>query len=436
MDGLFHDKKLDHVAIGRLLAARSGVREGDVPAMRTYGFHASVTVESADRTTALPVVRAMPEAPADVTPETLLAAVRSGADYLTRSLSASGRYVYLYHPVVDGDDPSYGFLRHAGTTYALFEAYGEFGTRAYLEKGELALGYLAHHLSPDPASHGIYLADNRDEEQQKVGGAGLALLAWAEHVKATGGKATPGDLETMTGLARFILARQYEDGHFRCNADIERETGKKLKKELWYYPGEAILGLLRLHEIDPRDAYLDGARRGADWVLHVRDAPVSGDNLDHDHWMSYAFDRLYRATHDAAYLDHALDIARAIEKAQKATDNAPAPDYPGTFFDGETTPGSTRVEAYDSDIRLSRFAGRPDGWILGPARKAAAAILGQQFRPANDYWLKNPAKAEGGVRESLLVSDVRIDYVQHAMSAWLHLARILRDPAYGTTDDR
>jgi hypothetical protein len=43
----------------------------------------------------------------------------------------------------------------------------------------------------------------------------------------------------------------------------------------------------------------------------------------------------------------------------------------------------------------------------------------------------NPAKAEGGVRESLFVSDIRIDYVQHAMSAWLRLARILRDPAYG-----
>jgi hypothetical protein len=28
---------------------------------------------------------------------------------------------------------------------------------------------------------------------------------------------------------------------------------------------------------------------------------------------------------------------------------------------------------------------------------------------------------------------VRVDYVQHAMSGWLHLARELRDPAYGKT---
>ena len=37
------------------------------------------------------------------------------------------------------------------------------------------------------------------------------------------------------------------------------------------------------------------------------------------------------------------------------------------------------------------------------------------------------------MRESLFNASIEIDYVQHAMSAWLHLARILRDPAYGKT---
>ena len=37
-----------------------------------------------------------------------------------------------------------------------------------------------------------------------------------------------------------------------------------------------------------------------------------------------------------------------------------------------------------------------------------------------------------GVRDSVVDDDIRIDYVQHAMSGWLHLARLLRDPTYGT----
>jgi hypothetical protein len=434
--GMFHSNKIDHAAIASLLAARAGVPESDLGAMRAYRFRADAHIESPDRDAALPVLRGMVQPTRDVTADVLLAAVRRGADYLTRILGTSGRYVYVYHPVEDRDDTSYGWLRHAGTTYALFEAYEEFGTPSYLEKGELALRYLASHMAQDPASQGKYVVDTDDEEQQKVGGAGLALLAFAKHaavVGTHGGSNAPEDLDTMRALARFILKQQYDDGHFRCNADIERETGKRLKRELWYYPGEAVLALVRLYAVDPQRSYLDAARKGADWIVRVRDAYVSEDNQDHDHWMSYAFNDLYRVTHNEAYLKHAYKIARAILWKQRGESNAPSPDFVGTFYDGQTTPASTRVEAYDADIVLSRFAGKPEPWLVGPAKQAARSMLGQQFDPDDDYWLKNPAKAGGGVRESLFVHDVRIDYVQHAMSAWLHLARILRDANYGKT---
>jgi hypothetical protein len=393
--------------------------------MRAYFFRADAYVEPS-----LPLMRGMVAHPDRAAPERLLSAVRLGADYLARVLNADGRYVYLYHPLDDRDDRQYGWLRHAGTTYALLEAYEEFGTPAYLEKSERALQYLTLHLHDDAPSQGKYAIDTNDEEQQKVGGAGLALLAFAKHAAVTGSR---DRLDTMRALARFIMKQQYEDGHFRANADLESEAGKKLKREPVYYPGEAALALLRLYAVDPQQGYVDTARRAADWVVRVRDASASDDDQEHDHWMSYALNELYRLTHDGAYVEHAYKIARAIEKKQRRAANAPAPDWVGTFYDGQTTPASTRVEAYDADIALSRFAGRPEDWLLGPAQEVACSMLGQQFDAGNDYWLKNPAKAEGGVRESLYVQDVRIDYVQHAMSAWLHLARILRDPAYGKT---
>jgi hypothetical protein len=425
---LFHSNKLDHKAIATLLAARAGVPESDLATMRAYRFRADVHVESPKRDVVLSVSRGMVPPPSEVTAGALLAAVRRGADYLSRIMSTQGRYVYMYHPVDDRDDSSYGWLRHAGTTYALFEAYEEFGTPSHLEKGELALRYLASHLSQDSASQGKYVLDTDDEEQQKVGGAGLALLAFAKHAAVTGKR---DDIETMRALARFILKQQYEDGHFRCNEDIARETGKKLKQELWYYPGEAVLALVRLYAIDPQPSYLDAARKGADWIVRVRDAYVSEGNQDHDHWMSYAFNELYRVTRDEAYSKHAYEIARAIQSKQRRARGAPAPDFVGTFYDGQTTPAATRLEAYDADIVLARFAGNPESWLIGPAKEVARSVLGQQFGSEGDYWLRNPTKANGGVRESLFVQDIRIDYVQHAMSAWLHMARILRDPNYG-----
>jgi hypothetical protein len=425
---MFHSNKLDHAAIAAVLAARAGVPQRDLATMRAYRFRADVHVESPSHDAALAVLRGMVQRPGEVTAEALLAGVRRGADYLARIVGPQGRYVYMYHPVDDRDDSSYGWLRHSGTTYALFEAYEEFGAPSHLEKGEIALRYLASRLSQDSASQGKYALDSNDEEQQKVGGAGLALLAFAKHAAVTGKR---DDIETMRALARFIIKQQYQDGHFRCNADVERETGKELKRELWYYPGEAVLALMRLYAIEPQQAYLDAARRGADWIVRVRDASVSQDNLSHDHWMSYAFNELYRVTRDDAYLKHAYEIARAIQRKQRGPNDAPAPDFIGTFYEGQTTPAATRIEAYDADIVLSRFSGRPDAWLVGSAKLAARSVLGQQFDSDGSYWLKNPAKANGGVRESMFVQDVRIDYVQHAMSAWLHLARILRDPDYG-----
>jgi mannose/cellobiose epimerase-like protein (N-acyl-D-glucosamine 2-epimerase family) len=431
--GMFHAEnpvRLDHDRIAHLLSRRARVDEVDLGTMRAYRYRAAAFVESPDHARALPVFRGMVEGSPDVTPEVLLTAVRSGAEYLSRVIDDKGRYVYLYQPATDHDDGSYGWLRHAGTTYAMFEAYGELGSPAILSKGERALAYLEAHLKDDPTSQGKYVIDTDDEEQQKVGGAGLALLAFTKHAAVTGHR---DKLDTMRALARFIISRQYEDGRYKANVDVPSEPGKKPKKEPVYYVGEAVLGLMRLYAIDPQPSYLDSARRAADWVVKVRDAIVSEDNQEHDHWISYAFNDLYRVTHDEAYVEHAYKIARAILRRLHRESDAPARDWAGTFYEGQTTPGSTRVEAFDADMALSRFAGKPDAWLMGPATLVARSMLRQQFTDDNDYFLPNPGKARGGVRESLYVQDVRIDYVQHAMSAWLHLALLMRDPAYGKT---
>lgn len=431
---LFHQGKktgLETARIATLVAARAGVGEDEVASMRLYRFRADVHVESPAHDAALPVFRGMVVPPPKATPELLLRAVRAGADYLARVVGPNGRYDYLYFPLEDRDDSGYGWLRHSGATYALLEAYGQFGTPSYRAAAERALELLKSRVRNDPASRGAYVIDGTDEEQQKSGGAGLALVAFAEHAAVTGDRS---NLETMRSLARFIVKQQQDDGHFRNNADVERETGEKLKREVIYYQGEATLGLLRLYAIDPQQQYVDAARRSADWVIHVRDAYASEDNQEHDHWICYALNELYRVAPDPAYIEHAHKIARAIVRRQKGSDAA-EPDLVGTYwFGGEmSNVASTRVEAFDSNVVLTRFAGKPDDWLLQAASKTATWMLGQQFDAADDYWLKNPPKAEGGVRESLLVSDVRIDTVQHAMSAWLHLARILSDPDYGKT---
>jgi hypothetical protein len=188
---------------------------------------------------------------------------------------------------------------------------------------------------------------------------------------------------------------------------------------------------MRLYRVDPDPRWLEGAKRGADYCVHVRDADVSEEAQEHDHWLSYAMNDLYRVTHDQAYIDHAYKIARSIIRKEKTPRDAPAPDFVGSFYaQAPTTPASTRLEAFAADIELSRFAKLPEAWLVEPATSVAKFMRAQQLDADRVFFARNPEKALGGVREGLFVEDVQIDYVQHAMSAWLHFARELRDPTY------
>jgi hypothetical protein len=444
VDTLLRDKLLPP------MAARAALTLDALTLRKPYRFRTQAVVEASAGGGVIPLFRDWPEGQPSVTPEALVAAVRAGADYLCRVLSPQGKYTYLYRAGEDRDDPSYGNLRHAGTTYALLEAYDELRTPLYLEKADAALAFLKPRFKIEKDASGTrmaYLIDGDGEEQQKVGGAGLAMLALAKRIEVgrrAGSPTTPAppaaalgdaELEDLRALGRFIVHAQYADGHFRANSDVERETGeqRKVKREVIYYAGEAILGLMRLYALDPDAKWLEAARKGADFVTKARDVNLSLEAQEHDHWISYALNELHRKAPDPAYVAHAWKVAKAIKLRQWTQADAPAPDFVGAFYaEAPSTPASTRLEAYDADAKLARYLGESDAWLLDPARQMAGFVLAQQFDDARGFLLPNPEKARGGVRESVLVLDVRIDYVQHAMSGWLHLARLLRDPAYGT----
>lgn len=416
-----------------LLTDRASADRTSFPKMDVWRVTTIARVEAptaADPRRTIPVIRAMPPRPERVTPVELTDAVRAGADYLCRVLDAQGRFEYQYRPVDDRDDRAYSILRHAGATYAILEAYGETPNPLYLGKAQQAIAYMKSRTTR--TADGTYLSDAPGEEQQKSGGSGLMMVALAKYVELTGDQT---EVATMRDLARYIVKEQYPDGHFRANEDVAREdpsvAGKDLVKEVTYYPGEAVLGLVRLYQVDPQPAWLEAAKKGAAYLIDVRDAKDDEDHQIHDHWLSYALEDLYRLTKNEVYAQHAFKIARAILRKEGKPATVKAPDYVATFYaQGETTPTSTRLEALAADLELSRFMGKDAGWIEPSAMELATFEKSQQFDDDRSYFVARPDKARGGVRESLLVNDVRIDYVQHAMSGWLHFARFLRDPSY------
>ena len=370
-----------------------------------------------------------------LTPDLLLEAARLGGEYLKRSVGKGGRFVYSYRPKTDAERDKYNILRHAGTVYSMLELFRVTGDRELLAAAERALGYLRRAILPCPT--GAAYGDDPEalcvfeKSYVKLGGNALAIVALVEHAEATGS----GDhLELIDRLGRWLLATQSGAGEFLAHK-AKQSTGELDDHVSQYYPGEAVLALLRGSRLknarsEPpagtQDPWLDAAARAARWLIEVRDKDLPEHRLNHDHWLLYALNELYRRRPEPLYLEHARRITGGILKGQNRQPSDP--DWLGSYYrPPRSTPTATRSEGLAAAYQLERDLGdkQRTAGILEGLELGVRFQLKTQFRPESALYLPNPRRALGGFRRSLTHYEVRIDYVQHNISALLLLRRIL-----------
>src|SRR5699024_1236113 len=107
--------------------------------------------------------------------------------------------------------------------------------------------------------------------------------------------------------------------------------GEKFDFTSHYYPGEAILALVRLYQIDKKEVWLDVAEKAANFLINIRDKNDTIDTIAHDHWLLYGLNDLYRERNKDMYLDHSFFIAEAIMKTQITETNASRTELIGGY---------------------------------------------------------------------------------------------------------
>lgn len=357
----------------------------------------------------------------ELTPAALLSASRLGGEYLERHLLPDGSFGYSYRPWKDDHAQSYNLLRHAGSCYALFELYQVTGERHTLEAGEKALAWLLQHTrgpKPEHAAAG-WEAIGSPGEEAKLGGTALAMLAMLKRAEVKGDRK---DLPQLQRFARFLVFQQEANGHFHSKYAFGAEAAEDF--ESLYYPGEAILALLRLARLDGKSEWVRTAAKAADWIILERDAAKSLAELPHDHWLLIGLNELHPREKKPHYLAHAQKIAAAILGGERRD---PEPlDWVGSFYDPpRSTPAATRSEALVAMIELAERNGLDTSLDRAALTRLVRFQRRCQITPENALYLPRPDHALGGFRAGLTDWEVRIDYVQHNVSSMLGLRRIL-----------
>ena len=343
-------------------------------------------------------------------------AARAGGDYLLRAQKRDGSFHYEYDAAAERvSDGDYNILRHAGATIALFQLYEATREARYLEAARRAVVYLQGRFRWAREADALYVLD--DDGKAKLGANGLALVVLARQMRLDPKSA---DAASARRLANLIMRMQERDGSFASYYDMRGEPEDRASL---YYPGEAMLGLVELYRLNGDQRLLEAARRGA---AHLIEAQQRMPSLPHDAWLMQTLEALFIIQHDAPYAAHVLRIAEAMIKDQHT--EAAAPLYAGSYRFGvpRATPAASRAEGLLAALRLARMMNDTRAAGIAEALKLSARFqLAQQFNLDNSFYLADPERALGGFRESLTSARIRIDYVQHNVSALLGVAQIV-----------
>lgn len=322
------------------------------------------------------------------------AIAHESALFLATLVQENGRFRYRFHAGSAEDLSGYNVLRHAGATWALLDVYRDTGDTDLLEAGTRAIRYLLD-------SYLRFFRDYRnicicEDNKIKLGGNALATLALLSLYERVGDRFL---LTVAEQLAAFILAERDHSGDFIHKRYFQ--SGKRSSFQSAYYTGEALFALAVLFGCSGQRRWFDAAKD-----IECRLAAQAYGVSEQSHWMLYFLEAMVRHETLSLYADHAAKIVRHIL------------NYPAYLSWRRSTPIACRTEGLLAFLRLLEHGVFEEDELRRSALRQVTENLERQmaFRRQDGSFVRggNDGRAE----------EVRIDYLQHNISSFLHYDRL------------
>jgi len=388
--------------------------------------------------------------------EQIYSSFKGGVDWIFNNLNEDGSFLYYYDGFKDSrvdfvhprqtDPLYYNILRHSGGTIALLWGYELTGERKYLKAAKKSLDYLvATFASQTESEH--YACFPFFNRKSKLGGAGIGLVALVKYTLLSGDYSFKKE---MTGLVRHLLSRIDEDGEmigyylhplYNAGKPIVKPSAS-VKKELFsfYYPGEALLGLvLYYRHIESKDENLKAEIRqkslnALDFLVQQR--PVKYANLftslPADAWLMQAVEEWVKVKgcKKAAYIDFVFNDAERMAAHMYNAANALYPDYPGGFYynyGDHVYHDASRCEGVIAAYYLAKYLedDKQAARLMKNMLLSAKGIMYLRHTHESTFAHLYPEKSVGSFRFKLTRAWVRVDSVQHAVCFFARLYKAM-----------
>ena len=357
-------------------------------------------------------------------------AINLSIQYLKNNTLPSGRFVYIRHNIAETtyDTVDYNALRHAGTLYAMYqcERYRQDTTLRAIRLR--ASHYFIKNFIEKIDNERFAVVSKGEEEGKrnnrvaKLGGAGLALIALSNlYIEKQ------IDLDILTGLGNFILFMQEPNGNFRSKFLLKTNQIDTAFYSL-YYPGEAALGLLYLNDVNPQEKWIVSAKKA---LLYLADRRKDqGTNVEFDHWALLATQKLFDTPDNLLTQAEKQVIQKHAEQIANSIINTQILDKSHRFYGSflnNIRPGSIGtimeglVAAYcvTNDKELQE---KIKNTLIAGVTFLSNTQIKQGYAQGG-----LPARADWEYTKSLKDGMVRIDNVQHVLSAWITFKKFVSE---------
>ena len=356
-------------------------------------------------------------------------ALRDAAQFIVSSQVKDGRYRYTVQPFSGQTSfDNFSVPRQAGTTFALCDA-ARFNEKAKAS-AKSSLTFLVSLLQSAGDVGGIVFPKGR----KATAGLGPSALTT---VALLGCRKLVGDVNdaAIETLARGILLSQRDDGSFRPAIDPRAGTPIDGKDAL-YASGQAVLALVMwegplgdgLTRPPGLKEAIDKAMNhyaGPYWDIPLRDFFYLEEN-----WHCLAARAALTHHRNDAYERFCVDYMTMKKRFIQRPGSGVDPDHVGAYAFGHVFPphhaaagGFAEGLAAAMQVKQARGLSTADDEVV--MKLVLGLLVHHQWRDSTCFMCTRKLRIPGGFSENAASPTVRIDFVQHNMSALLHGGELL-----------